>query len=84
MRRRSRAASVWGDRQPVRTRPVPDRRHGGARVTLVWFVIWVIANNVGGNEPLEFDPVNFWTAALLLAVAVDLNRPRPELGAGKA
>jgi hypothetical protein len=66
------------------TRPVPDRQHGGARVTFVWFVIWLIANNVGANEPLQFDPVNFWAAALVLAVAIDLNRPRPELGADKA
>jgi hypothetical protein len=52
-------------------------------VTFVWFVIWLIANNVGGNEPLQFDPVNFWAAALILAVAIDLNRPRPELEARK-
>jgi hypothetical protein len=53
-------------------------------VTFVWFVIWLIANNVGDNEPLEFEPVNFWAAALVLAVAIDLNRPRPEWGARKA
>jgi hypothetical protein len=49
-------------------------------VTFVWFVAWLIANNVGGSAPLQLDPVNFWTAALILAVAIDLNRPRPELG----
>jgi hypothetical protein len=52
-------------------------------VTFVWLVIWLIANNVGGNEPLQFDRVNFWAAALILAVAIDLNRPRPELEARK-
>jgi hypothetical protein len=25
---------------------------------LVWFVVWLIANNLGGNEPLASDPVN--------------------------
>jgi hypothetical protein len=41
-------------------------------VTLVWFIVWLIWNTVGDNEPLTFDPVNFWAGALLLAVAVDL------------
>ena len=49
-------------------------------MTIVWFVVWLIANNVGGSAPLEFAPVNFWVGSLLLAVALDLNRPRPELG----
>jgi hypothetical protein len=53
-------------------------------MTFVWFVIWLIANNVGGNAPLQLDPVNFWTASLILAVAIDLNRPRPELSGRKA
>jgi hypothetical protein len=51
-------------------------------MTLFWFVAWLIANNVGGSESLEFAPVNFWAGALLFAVALDLNRPRPELGRG--
>jgi hypothetical protein len=41
-------------------------------VTLVWFVIWLIWNTVGDNEPLTFDPVNFWAGTLILAVAIDL------------
>ena len=53
-------------------------------MTIAWFVIWLIANIVGGSAPLEFDPVNFWAGALLLAVALDLNRPRPELRRGRA
>ena len=53
-------------------------------MTLAWFVIWLIANLVGGSESLELDPVNGWTATLVLAVALDLNRPRPELGRGNA
>jgi hypothetical protein len=41
-------------------------------VTVIWFVIWLIANNVGGHEPLLLDPVNAWTATLVLAVGLDL------------
>jgi hypothetical protein len=42
-------------------------------VTLVWFVVWLIANNIGDRESLAFDPVNWWAGALLLAVALDLS-----------
>jgi hypothetical protein len=41
-------------------------------VTLVWFIVWLIANNVGGHEPLVAQPVNAWLATLILAVALDL------------
>jgi hypothetical protein len=53
-------------------------------MTFAWFVVWLIANNIGGSEPLQFDPVNFWAGALILAIAIDLNRPRPEFRHGKA
>jgi hypothetical protein len=43
-------------------------------MTFVWFVIWLIANNVGGHEPLLLDPVNAWVGTLILAVALDLGR----------
>ena len=43
-------------------------------MTFVWFVIWLIANNVGGHEPLILDPVNAWLGTLILAVALDLGR----------
>jgi hypothetical protein len=43
-------------------------------VTLVWFIIWLIANSIGDNEPLVFDPVNLWAGAFMLAVALDLSR----------
>jgi hypothetical protein len=50
-------------------------------VTVIWFVIWLIANFIGGDEPLRLDPVNGWTATLILAVALDLGRQHaPELG----
>ena len=45
---------------------------GGRAMTFVWFVIWLIANNVGGHEPLLLDPVNAWMGTLILAIALDL------------
>jgi hypothetical protein len=44
----------------------------------VWFITRLIANNVGGSEPLEFNSVTSGPAPVL-TVAIDLNRPRPEL-----
>jgi hypothetical protein len=41
-------------------------------MTLVWFVIWLIANNVGAHEPVVANPVNVWLGSLKLAVALDL------------
>ena len=43
-------------------------------MTLIWFVIWLIWNVVGDEEPLTFDPVNWWAGTLLLALALDLGR----------
>ena len=43
-------------------------------MTLVWFVVWLIANLIGDREGLRFDPVNWWAGALLLTVALDLSR----------
>jgi hypothetical protein len=51
-------------------------------MTIVWFVIWLVANNVGGDEPLALAPVNAWAATLILAVALDINRPQGMLGRG--
>jgi hypothetical protein len=47
---------------------------GSTLVTLVWFVVWLIANNVGDREPLLTNPVNWWTATLILVIALDLGR----------
>ena len=44
-------------------------------MTLLWFVVWLICDLIGDREPLRFDPVNWWAGFLLLAIAVDLNRP---------
>jgi hypothetical protein len=43
-------------------------------VTLLWFAIWLAWNVVGDEEPLTFDPVNWWAGTLLLALALDLGR----------
>jgi hypothetical protein len=43
-------------------------------MTVIWFVIWLVANNVGAHESLALNPVNAWTATLILAVALDLSR----------
>ena len=43
-------------------------------MTIVWFLIWLVANTIGDSEGLTFDPVNGWAGALLLAVALDLGR----------
>jgi hypothetical protein len=48
-------------------------------VTVIWFIIWLIANLIGDREALLFDPLNWWAATLLLAIALDINRP--QLGA---
>ena len=50
-------------------------------MTLIWFVVWLVANNIGDHEPLLVDPVNWWAATLILAVALDLGRQHaPDLG----
>lgn len=46
----------------------------GAALTLIWFIVWLIANNVGDPAPLHADPVNVWLGTLILAVALDLSR----------
>ena len=51
-------------------------------MTILWFVLWLISNLIGDHEALVFDPVNWWTGTLILAIAVDINRP-PVVGRGK-
>jgi hypothetical protein len=45
-------------------------------MAIAWFIVWLIANNVGGTEPLTFDPVNAWAATLIAVIALDINRPQ--------
>jgi hypothetical protein len=50
-------------------------------MTLIWFVVWLVANLIGDNESLTVDPVNVWAGTLLLAIALDLGRQHAgELG----
>ena len=42
-------------------------------MTLLWFFVWLIWNLIGDEEPLTFDPVNWWAGSLLF---VDRRRPR--------
>jgi hypothetical protein len=42
-------------------------------VTIIWFIVWLIADNIGGHEPLRVDPVNVWAGTLILAIALDLS-----------
>lgn len=56
-----------------------------AAVTLVWFIVWIIADRTGSRAPLLTDPVNAWTWTLILAVALDLARQHaPERGRVRA
>jgi hypothetical protein len=50
-------------------------------VTLVWLIVWFIADQVGGHEPLLLNPVNAWVATLILAVALDLGASHARGGA---
>lgn len=52
-------------------------------MTLIWFVVWVIADHIGDREPLLLDPVNVWTWTLILAVALDLAGRHARGGAGR-
>ena len=51
-------------------------------MSIVWFVVWLIADLVGDREPLRFDPLNWWAATLILTIALDINRPQV-MGRGK-
>lgn len=44
-------------------------------MTVLWFLVWFISDRIGDRELVLFDPVNVWAATLLLAAALDLNRP---------
>jgi hypothetical protein len=43
-----------------------------ARMTVVWFLAWLITTLFITDAPLQFDPVNWWAGLLLAAVALDL------------
>ncbi len=41
-------------------------------MTLIWLIVWFIVDRVATDQPLLFDPVNVWTATLILAIGLDL------------
>lgn len=49
-------------------------------MTLFWFIVWLIADNVGDREPLHTAPVNAWAATLILAIALDLGSAHARQG----
>ena len=49
-------------------------------MTLLWFIVWIIANNIGTHKPLLFDPVNAWAGTLILAIALDLSASHTRKG----
>lgn len=53
-------------------------------MTIAWFLIWLVANNVGGNEPLSLDPVNAWAGTLILAIALDLAAAHADRGRSRS
>ncbi|HEX5192071.1 MAG TPA: hypothetical protein VFW09_04650 [Solirubrobacteraceae bacterium] len=50
-------------------------------MTLLWLLMWFVADQIGGHEPLLFNPVNAWTATLILAIALDLGGSHARAGA---
>ncbi len=44
-------------------------------MTVIWFIVWLLADLIGDRAPLRFDPMNVWAATLILAIALDVNRP---------
>jgi hypothetical protein len=44
-------------------------------MTVIWFIFWLLADLIGDRAPLRFDPMNVWAATLILAIALDVNRP---------
>ena len=46
-------------------------------MTLIWFVVWLMANSIGDHAPLLTDPVNTWTGTLIFAIALDLPGSTP-------
>ena len=43
-------------------------------MTIIWFLIWFVADRIGDREPLLLDPVNAWAGTLVLALALDVSR----------
>lgn len=48
-------------------------------MTIVWLIIWFVANQIGAPEPLRLDPMNAWAATLILAIGLDLSTSRARM-----
>jgi hypothetical protein len=80
------------NRRPVRD-PMPAAHVSGTVasdhtrrrdcMTLLWLIVWFVANSIGDHEPLLTDPVNVWTGTLILAIALDLGRHHATAGRSK-
>jgi len=55
---------------------MPPARGAGytGDMTFLWFVVWFICDRIGDREALRFDPLDWWSATLLLSIALDLGR----------
>jgi hypothetical protein len=73
-RRRFADGGVAPRGKALRATQVPSFGPKGEFMTLLWFVVWLVANVWGDHEPLQFDPVNWWAGTLILAAALDLGR----------
>jgi hypothetical protein len=51
-------------------------------MTIAWFFVWLIANLIGDHEALRFDPLNWWAATPILAIALE-NQPAAGHRAGE-
>ena len=52
-------------------------------MTLIWFVVWLIADRIGDAELLTFAPVNVWAGTLILAIALDLGRQHADFAGAR-
>lgn len=43
-------------------------------MSFIWFLVWLVSDLTGHKQSLGLHPVNWWTATLILAFALDVNR----------
>ena len=43
-------------------------------MTLLWLIVWFVADRIGDREALVLAPVNVWVGTLILADGLDLAR----------
>jgi hypothetical protein len=62
--------------RPTRCFFVHAKERKETSVSIIWFIVWLIADHIGDHAPLLFNPPNVWATTLLLVVALDINRPQ--------